>query len=524
MSILPLTDWIRNAAAALASSFGAVSQQARLAGCSRQTVYDHAHKVQAALDLQQSGCPHCQQLRQQNRQLRLDLQDAHRRLDQAIDCGPQRQVQLAVLLCALGVSINQILQVLLLLLGKGRCPGRSTVGRWLRQAERASGRVLALLDRRTRPAARVLAPDEIFFHGRPTLVAVEPASLAILLCQRAADRTGATWAAALQPFVNLEAVVSDAGTGLAAGLDAFEAARRQQCPVDQPEPEPLDRSLDVFHTEKEAQVVLARLWRQVEGAWDKAEAADRQVAKDKQQWYDARGSAARARAAWRRAEQAFGVHERAQQAWQRAKAALAVWRADGQLNDRTWAEGEIAAACRVLRGPAWRKVRALLQDPRALAFLDRLHRRLGQAEPRTQVREALVELVGLERAARSGGAAAIGACLAQRVVCARRAEDWKQSYARVAGELGNVVRASSVVECVNSVLRMHQGRHRGMSQGLLDLKRLYWNTRLLQSGQRKDKCPYQLLGVPLPSYDFWTLLHRDPEKLEQELSSLQVAA
>jgi hypothetical protein len=207
----------------------------------------------------------------------------------------------------------------------------------------------------------------------------------------------------------------------------------------------------------------------------------------------------------------------------RAKAALAVWRA-GQLNDRAWAEQEIAAACRELSGEAWRKVRGLLQDKRTLVFLDRLHRRLEQAEPRKAVREALVELVGLERTARLGGAAVLGVCLAQRVVCARLAEDWQQSYRRVAAELGSVVRASSVVECVNSVLRMHQSRHRGMSQGLLDLKRLYWNTRPLLSGQRKDKCPYQLLGVPLPSYDFWALLHADPEDLVQQLSTLQVAA
>src|SRR5271166_3209968 len=138
MSILPLTDWIRNAAAALSFSFGAVSQQARQASCSRQTVYDHAHKVQTALELRQSGCPHCQQLRQDNQQLRRALQDAQQRLAQTIDCGPQRQAQLAVLLCALGVSVNQILQVLLLLLGKWRCPGRATVGRWLRRAELAS--------------------------------------------------------------------------------------------------------------------------------------------------------------------------------------------------------------------------------------------------------------------------------------------------------------------------------------------------------------------------------------------------
>ena len=39
--------------------------------------------------------------------------------------------------------------------------------------------------------------------------------------------------------------------------------------------------------------------------------------------------------------------------------------------------------------------------------------------------------------------------------------------------LRQAVRASSAVECMNSVLRMHQSRHRTVTQGLLDLKRLY---------------------------------------------------
>jgi len=40
---------------------------------------------------------------------------------------------------------------------------------------------------------------------------------------------------------------------------------------------------------------------------------------------------------------------------------------------------------------------------------------------------------------------------------------------RVSGVLRQTVRASSAVECMNSVLRMHQSRHRTLTQGLLDL-------------------------------------------------------
>src|SRR4029453_1301878 len=85
--------------------------------------------------------------------------------------------------------------------------------------------------------------------------------------------------------------------------------------------------------------------------------------------------------------------------------------------------------------------------------------------------------------------------------------------------LNGVVRASSCVECVNSVVRMHQARHRNLSQGLLDLKRLYWNFRAFIEGKRKKHCPYELLGLKLPSYDPWVLLQSDPDQLEQLLSS-----
>ncbi len=61
------------------------------------------------------------------------------------------------------------------------------------------------------------------------------------------------------------------------------------------------------------------------------------------------------------------------------------------------------------------------------------------------------------------------------------------SYDRVARVLWTTVRASSVVEGINSVLRMQQGRYRKMTPGMLDLKRLYWNCRRLQTGKRRGR-------------------------------------
>ena len=96
--------------------------------------------------------------------------------------------------------------------------------------------------------------------------------------------------------------------------------------------------------------------------------------------------------------------------------------------------------------------------------------------------------------------------LVQQVLCQKLDPNWRESYRRIAAVLSQTVRASSAVECMNSVLRMHQSRHRTVTPGMLDLKRLYWNCRVFRGGKRKGLCPYEHLGLKLPSYDFWSLL------------------
>jgi hypothetical protein len=191
---------------------------------------------------------------------------------------------------------------------------------------------------------------------------------------------------------------------------------------------------------------------------------------------------------------------------------------DGRLNDRSRAAAAIAAALKDLAGPEWSKVRNFLTDPRGLAFLDRMHRRLGAAEPRPDRREAMAWRWWL-RHGRPGASDPITEWL--RGVA--RSREWdaqeRASYERVAAVLGDTIRASSAVECINSVLRMQPSRHRRMTQPMLDLKRLYWNCRPFRSGPRKDACPYRALGLELPTFDFWELLHADPARLTQLLST-----
>ncbi len=291
-----------------------------------------------------------------------------------------------------------------------------------------------------------------------------------VFCDNAADRKAETWVEQLAPFDRLEFAISDAAKGI----------------------------------------------------WEKAEAADLAVARSRQQGIDARGVARSAQVAWSRATALFEQAERHEAAWGRAHAALELFRADGQLNDRGHARAEIAGALAGLTGPDWSKVRNFLNDTRGLNFLDRMRRRLELAEPDTGWREAMAWRWWLSH---------------RRVPCSHplmrlvRAvgreceltEPERASYDRVSAVLQDTFRASSAVECMNSVLRMQQSRHKVMTQPMLDLKRLYWNCHEFRSGPRKKACPYQVLGLKLPTYDFTTLLQTDPKELTQRLSTARNA-
>jgi hypothetical protein len=503
---IPVVVWIANAAARWTGSYGDVTHQARDVDCSRQTVYDHARKVHAAVEAEYAGGPTRTELIQDNQRLRQENAQLWEWLAQAVEFPHAKQQEFTVTAIAMGLSLNQVLVLLALVLGSQARPGRGTLGRWIKAAGGMATRVLKHLDIQCRSLVLVGCLDEIFFHRRPVLVGVEPTSMVWFLGQKAGDRTGQTWSGVLKPWTALQYVLADAGTGLQSGIAQVQRQRRESGQV------PLENGLDVFHTTQEGQRALGQQWNQVETLWEEAEAATRRVERAWRQTGDTRGVATAASSAWETAAAAVARYEEAEAGWARARSALRVFRPDGRLNDRLWAQQQIALALPHLSGRHWSKVRGFLQAEPTLTFLDRLQRQLQEAEPNAELREALVRLWWLRRqrprGAQGGVIAGAGhvAHLVQQVVCQQLDAQWAESYRRVSGVLRQTVRASSAVECMNSVLRMHQARHRTVTQGLLDLKRLYWNCRAFREGKRRGRCPYQHLGLKLPSYDFWSVL------------------
>ena len=142
----------------------------------------------------------------------------------------------------------------------------------MKESAQAASQVLDRLDQACRGLVITGCFDEIFFHGKPVLVGVEPHSMAWVLGTHAADRSASTWTGALQGFNALEQAVVDGGRGMQRGLADFQTQRKNAGNAT-----PLQVSLDVFHTKQEAQRVLRKLWSRVESQWAKGEEADRQV-------------------------------------------------------------------------------------------------------------------------------------------------------------------------------------------------------------------------------------------------------
>src|SRR5436305_8829734 len=140
MAKLSVLNRLGNAFAALFGKHGDVSAQAEKVGCSRQTVYHHAGQVEQAVAQAQLPGPsraelleENRRLRQENQQLRQQLQQTQRQARDSIRLDQAQRQRLAVLTWAMGLSLNQIVDLFAVLLADSdaKVPGRATIGHWV---------------------------------------------------------------------------------------------------------------------------------------------------------------------------------------------------------------------------------------------------------------------------------------------------------------------------------------------------------------------------------------------------------
>jgi hypothetical protein len=497
MSTLPPRLRIANTAAVLDGPYGAVTQPAQRAGVCRQALYRDAPKVLQAV----GGSATQQQFQELHGaigRLRADGVALRRQLQQAVLVDTDTLAHFASVAQAEGVSLpvaRRLLGPLLAkslapeLQGRPRLPSVARLGRLSRATAVRSAQLLEVLDGFSRDRVRQGAGDEIFFGKRPCLMVVEQHSLCWVTGRLAGQRDGATWAGELRQLPHLEQLTRDGGTGLRKGLALVNAGRQQQG-----RPAVADQE-DHFHALREGRRALRRLQGRVSRLPEKAEAAERRQRQKVQRTGSRQGVAAAVARAWRQAEQALDAWSRAERAWAEVSRGLRLVTPEGDPNTRARAEAVIQAALPALVGPEWSKARRVLACPALPTFLDRAQETLAAVSGPPEVVAAAVQVEGLRRqpdGLRGAGAKAgalRGVLLAAGLVLTLSGPAGQRALAEVREILGGAWRASSLVECINSVARMQQARHRRMTQDLLDLKRLSWNGRVFRTGPRRKRTP-----------------------------------
>jgi hypothetical protein len=335
---------------------------------------------------------------------------------------------------------------------------------------------------------RVGAHDEIFQAGRPVLVGVDTASTFCYLLSPEERRDADTWGVRLLELAECgfapDAVVADFGTGLRAGqgLALPEVACRG----------------DVFHLLHDLEPVVTYLENRAYDALDACARLEREQARRRRQGRGTQGAAQRLRRARPVCERAIALADEVR--------LLAGWLSHDVLTvagpchaDRRvlydFILGELEArvpSCPHRLGPIARLLKNRRDD--LLAFARGLDEELGRIAGAWGVApDGLRRLLN----ARCRDESDPGRW-AEEAAVRPRLRGWYPPACRAIDALiAGTVRASSLVENVNSRLRGYFGLRRHLGPDYLDLLRFYLNHRVLERSERPErqgKTPAELLS------------------------------
>jgi len=501
--------------------YGDVSRFAQEQGISRQWVYREAEQVSRALD----GTPARQKIQCLETEvtgLRGQVAELQERLAVAVVLDEEKQTEFACVGQGCGVPLAKC-HILLEVLIPTKALSVPSLGRRTQVAGEKSGALLAVFDAYARPLVREAAGDEIYVSA-PVLMVVEQESLCWVCGQLSAEVSGEAWSQEFARLPNLKQLARDGGTGLAKGVALVNAQRQEQGQ------EPVIDQGDHFHALRTGGVGLHRAEMRASKALAQAEAAQKALEACGRQGQAQTRPGARAYHAWKKAEKAMDEWQETERLWQQTKEALPLITPDGELNTRAKAEGVLAQTLPQLPDSDFAKTKRQLQQPEMLNYLDRVQDQLRQLSFPKEVTQAAVRQEALRRRpdllkGESLKPTALRGVMLMCAVVLAKAEKGQEAVAAVREIFRRAYRASSLVECINSVLRMHQAQHRRMTQGLLNLKRLYWNCHTFRTGRRRGTTPYHRLGVTWPEgMRWWDVLKLTPEQLREKLSTAEKAA
>jgi hypothetical protein len=352
--------------------------------------------------------------------------------------------------------------------------------------------------------------DEIFALDKPILVTIDAQSTTILTIELAADRSAETWKAhfaALEQhhFVSL-GMASDRGTGLVAG---YQAA--------------CDLALwvaDYFHEFRDLYEVLHQVERRAYTAIDQEYEAARTFANAKSE-ANLHQRLAHYDTAHRTCEQAIALYDQRAILLHLLREALHLCSPHGRLRTQAHVRSELLPLFDMIEALDCVAISKTLQPIRT--HLDDMLVPFKQAEAIDAELRAMVPHEALDflvlawhhdHFGHQSGSKKKGYHHRERdfwLACAEGllGDAFDSLNALVVDNLDAIVRASSLVEMVNGLLRPYLTSCKGqITQETFNLIMFYHNHRRYKSGKRQGKAPIELLtGKPLEA-PWWELLRR----------------
>jgi len=491
--------------------YGVVIDLANAYNTNRQRVYDILDRISGAFHPKPPGPTpkpeealerRIAELEAENAALGARVAELEGKLENSIEVTYEKVRDLSLTLAVLPVSYRDIRDVIELAYGEEYAPSEATLCGMVQHYGTIAG--LILLDSEVASEFSKACLDEIFFHETPILTVVDPDSMTVGACERSEDRTGESWHSVLSHFPNLRHVISDEAKGIGKGVYLTDATMLHQ--------------KDLYHllseiskTTRRLETRLGKLLKAEEKAW--------------QDWVEGRIYTKTMEKTLVKVDRQLELMEEYYQALELLDFAFCPMTSDYQVNTREHGHQVLSDVIQRLKSLTTElnidDLIGILEKRASgcLVFLDQLQHELSSISVELesdsqftadQIRQWAIQEVCLQQAMADEPTDEVFSAYRELWEQVRSLKELMPLFLQVVSEVRRILyhprRASSLVECYNSILRPIQQVKRYVSQEFLWLKALHHNMKGFKQGRRKGKSPFQLLGIDFGKQDWIQLL------------------
>ncbi len=490
--------------------YGVVTDLANAYNTNRQRVYDILNRTREAFhpkppgptakpeeSLEQRNAA----LEAENASLRARVAELEAKLENSVEITHERVRALSLTLTVLPVSYRDARDIVALAYGEKYALSEASLSEMVQYYGTIAG--LILLDEEVTAKFSSACIDEIFFHQTPILVVVDPDSMAVGACERSEDRTGESWHTVLSHFPHLSYVISDAARGIGRGVYLTDGILLHQ--------------KDLYHLLSE----ISRTTRRLESGLEKLLKAEVEAWQD---WATGRIYTKTMEKTLATVIRQLELMEQYYQALELLDYAFSSMTSDYQVNTREHGHQILSDVIQRLQSLTELEVDNLIEilekrAPGCLVFLDQLQHELSSIPVELeedgeftvdQIREWAIQEVCLEQAMMDEPTDEVFSAYRSLWEKVRSLKKLIPLFLQVVSEVRRILyrpkRASSLVECYNSILRPIQQVKKHVTQEFLWLKALHHNMKTFKQGKRKGKSPFQLLEIDFGKQDWIRLL------------------